>query len=221
MKYLLGILGAFAVVALYAVAQNAAVGPVPGTSGLSSIVTGNWSTIGTGCTFTAVTGVTGGGAWKIVGTSSGTQNFCGKSIAASGSFTHTFVIYPMNPIDTGTTEAAVGFSDGTKLEYCSVAWTASDGAFTNGATYSALTGGSGASTSGFPYYSVNGLGPIYFQLSAASGTSLTCKISPDGVNWTTTIFDDTTPYLTTSELVVGVNSGTATHAGTMLLESYQ
>jgi hypothetical protein len=188
---------------------------------MTPITYANWSTIGTGCTFTQVTGATGGNAWQILGTSAGTQNFCGKSIAASGTFSHTFLIYPMIPIDTGTAEVAVGFSNGMAVEYCSATWDSNDGAFTNGITLATLSGATPGSASAFPYYAVNGTGPVYFQLSATSGTNLTCKISPDGVNWVQTIFADSTPFLTPSELVVGIDSETATHAATVILESYQ
>lgn len=191
---------------------------------ITAPVPANWSQIGTGCANSTVTGVTGGVALQTVSTSS-TQNLCGWQItAAAGDFSHVFIFYAVvSSLNFATVE--VGFTDGTKLEWCGNG--AGDGTTTNlpivtQAKASALTGGSvsaanGASTYRLPFNSQSG--PSFFRLSR-TGTNLACDASPDGVNWIN-LFNDTSPFLTASALYFGADPRGADAISLGTLQSYK
>jgi hypothetical protein len=194
---------------------------------LTPIVPANWSVLGSGGSESTVSGIGGASsAIKIIGTT-GSQNTYGVKTAASGAFTHVFALYPVL-YPTNNSEIAVGFTDGTKAEYCSYSYNTGASSNPNIGTIAEtqLTGGSisGANgtvyPSGTPWIIASG-GPIFFQLvSSTSSPYLACSWSPDGVNWIS-IFSDTTPYLTVSSVFVGVDPRGALIASMIYFESYQ
>lgn len=170
-------------------------------SGVTPVVTANWSAFGAGCATTNTTTVGGNPAIQVISTS-GTQNTCGVQIAASGTFTHIVAFYGVVP-NTNTSTLAVGFTDGTKTEYCGLNY--SSGYVLAAVKNTALTGGTFSAangTTGFAVAGTNLQGPIFFRLRSTSGTTLACDYSPDGVNWVN-VFSDTTPFLIPSAIYFG------------------
>ena len=185
-------------------------------------VPGDWSSLGSGCTTSTVTGVGGGNALQVV-SSSGAQNICGlKTSVAAGNFSHVFVIYAALSVPHFATVEA-GFTDGSKAEYCGLASRGApvDVLAGNQAQATALTGGSLSAANGVSTYTLpypNGSGPMFFRLSR-TGTNLACDYSPDGQTYFN-IFNDTVPALTASAVYFAADprGGSAISAG--WLESY-
>jgi hypothetical protein len=182
-------------------------------------VPANWSAFGAGCTTTTVTGPGGGSALQVVG-SSGAQNTCGRSTTvAAGDFTHTFVMYA-SVTGFANSEVGVGFSDGTKAEYCAITSIGTPGPFViNDITDTNLTTVAGAANGDQTLQNLVGSGPVFFQLNRA-GTSLKCSWSPDGVNYITE-FNDTVPFLTADRIAVMIDPRGAAKASTAILAYYQ
>ena len=195
---------------------------------ITAPVPANWGALGSGCATSTVTGVASGNALQVV-SSSGAQNLCGLQVAvAGGNFSHVFVVY--NVVTSVTFgDTLVGFTDHTKFEGCGVG----TNNLTSGGNQLAsplLTSGKGSALSGGSLAAPNGPsaynnpfgnfgGPTFFRLSR-TGTNLACDTSPDGVNWFN-LFNDTSPYLTASDLFVAADPRGATGLFTVLLESYQ
>lgn len=187
---------------------------------LTPVVTANWSTVGAGCSTSNVTTIGGNPGIQVTSTT-GTQNACGVKTAVSGTFTHVFAFYSLIS-GSGNSTVEVGFSDGTKIEYCGLNYNASPAGLTvSAAKATALTGGTlsganGLTTSATVYGSP--AGPSFFRLRG-SPTQLACDMSPDGVNWVT-IFTDTTPFLTVSSVYFGADPRASTGVATGILASY-
>lgn len=187
-----------------------------------SIVTvapANWSSFGTGCATSTVTTVGGGNGIKVTSTT-GTQNMCGVQTAATGTFTHIFIIYPVISSTSGSS-SVVGFTDGTKIEYCGINWvtSAGDEAVVKKAT--ALTGGTVSAANGASVYTNPMLmptGPLFLRLTG-SLTQLACDVSPDGANWIN-LFTDTTPFLVNADLFVGADPGGGSGPSSVIFASY-
>ncbi len=195
------------------------------TSVVTVPITGDWSTIGTGCTrSTSFTGPTGGATLNITGTT-GTANICGYQHSVSaGDFTKTFIFFCAVPNGASTTDSFIGFTDGTKVEGmgCTEPGTNVGSGAITGIKSTALTGGTYTASNGLISLAVTTTpAPIIAQL-VRTGTTLTGKVSFDGGVTFTTIFNDTSPFLTASALMVYVDprGATGTVAGASTLISY-
>ncbi len=186
-------------------------------------VPSDWSALGGGCATGTVTGVTGAPALQVVG-SVGPQNTCGLKVSVpAGDFTHIFTIYTVISAPHFST-AAVGFTDGTKMEYCGVG-SGSDQNIDAGTTTQAkgptltgpLSGANGISAYYLPFANMSG--PNFFRLKR-TGNNLSCDYSPDGVNFINQ-FNDTASFMTANALYVGVDPRGSSVASLVLLESYQ
>jgi len=192
----------------------------------TAIVPASWSAIGSGGSFTTITGQNGGNALRIVGATGGSSNgpFYGVSASVSGtSWTKTFLVYPIMP---GTSFPAgyvlVGFTDGTKYE--GVALSSEGGpsisslknsTFANAGSIANANGTVGAIGRFFL-----GVAPVLIQLTR-SGSTLTGSVSIDnGSNWET-IFSDTTPFLTPTGVCVVAGGRGNSNSSVAYFESYQ
>ena len=191
------------------------------TATIAAITTGNWATLGSGgCTRTNTTGPSGGGAIEMIGTSGGTGNICGVSIAApGGDFTRTFVAWAGIPA-TGNGNVEAGFTDGTKVEGCGVDFSQSvTGTKTTALSAGTYTLANGLTFSGLP----NPFSPgpvLIFQLNR-SGTTLSCYVSANGGITYVSIFSDATPFLTASNIEISSDARGAASAPRFTLISYQ
>jgi hypothetical protein len=177
----------------------------------------SWSTLGTGCT-NASGASYGGGAAIVVQGQSGTVNTCGVQIAATGTFTRTFVIN-IAPNLANFSSILVGFTDGTKFESCGIGWNNSlqATAISSATLTGTIAAANGVVAGGYVISSA----PSYFRLRSVAGTSLACDYSPDqGQNWLN-VFNDTTPFLTVSNVFFGANQRGATGVPFGYLVSYQ
>jgi len=192
----------------------------------TAIVPANWSAIGSGGSFTTITGQNGGSALRIVGATGGGSNgpFYGVSAAVSGtSWTKTFLVYPIMP---GTSFPAgyvvIGFTDGTKYEGVGLnseggpsISSLKNSTFANAGSIANANG-----TVGPIARFVLGVAPVLVQLTR-SGSTLTGSVSIDnGLNWET-IFSDTTPFLTPTGVCVVAGGRGNTNASVAYFESYQ
>jgi hypothetical protein len=186
---------------------------------LTAPIPGNWSTFGSGSTNTTVTGAGGGNALQVIGNVSTTSTAGYSTTVAAGNFTHTFVLYAL-VAGLSNSEVGVGFTDGTKAEYCAITATTTPTYFINTISEATLTGGSiGAANGDLGLFPLVGSGPIFFQLTRTA-TALKCSWSPDGQNYFT-LFNDTGPALTASSLIFIVDPRGSGKASTAILESYQ
>lgn len=192
------------------------------TNPYTAIVTGNWSAIGTGCTTANTTAPFGGAGISVIG-STGSANICGEKVAATGNFTHILAFYYMTPQSNFET-ASVGFTDGTKVEYCGVNFNSSGNiAILTAATSTALSGGTYASAPNTTTTWTGVANPVWFRLTSGGGaTTLKCEFSPDGVIWNT-IFNDNSgsPFLTVSNVYVAADPRGGTGTSQVSLVSYQ
>lgn len=163
------------------------------------IVTGDWSTLGTGGTRTD-----GSGNIFVKGTvGAGSQSIYGVShTVAAGDFTH-YITFTAAVNSSNFAEVHVGFTDGTKTEGAGPTnnGTINDTAFTS------LTGGPAAAANGTTSTSLAYFGqnvPMTIRLTR-TGTALNAAISFDqGINYVT-LFNDTVPFLTASSVYIAAN----------------
>lgn len=192
-----------------------------GSSPYTAIVTGNWSSFGASCTSTNTTTQFGGASINITGTS-GSANICGVKISASGNFTHIFAIYYNFPL-SNYESAEVGFTDGTKVEYCGVGANSSVSSILGSLTATsstALTSGTyAAAANSNTTWSILS-NPIWFKLIDSSG-NLECEWSPDGFIWSVVFNDDSSPFLTPSAVYVGTDPRGGTGTTQLSFVSYQ
>jgi hypothetical protein len=199
-------------------AQTPVIGATPINTAVNVVspVFANWSTLGANCTNASGT-TYGGGAAIVVQGQTGTVNTCGVQIAATGTFTKTFIINAA-PNLANFSSVLVGFTDGTKYEACGLGYNAALQATAISST--TLTGAVGAANgttaSG---YVLNGA-PYYFRLRS-TGVTLACDYSPDqGQNWLV-VFNDTVPFLTVSNVFFGANQRGGTGVPFGYLISYR
>ena len=187
---------------------------------ITPIVTADWSALGSGCATSTVTGVTGGNAIQVI-SSTGSANTCGmqRSIAA-GDFSKVFTVYGMVS-QSQFTSIEIGFTDGTKVEYCGLGGSGSAVLSTTGKANNLTGSGQAAANGGTNYsgFGAGGSGPSFWRLKR-TGTNLSCDYSPDGANYIN-VFNDTSPHLTASALYFGTDPRGATTLSTGWLESYQ
>lgn len=196
--------------------------PIYGTATIVPPVTGDWTAIGSSGTRSNVTGPSGADAINVIGTTggtTGTANIYGiKHSVAAGDFTHIFILWAA-PATAAASNVGVGFTDGTKVESC-----VAQGQGSNVVAYSRIK--SSSLTTG--YADANGAtgfeGAAFYPLMIAkltrTGTALACSISLDGGITYRSVFNDTSPYLTASDVVVTTDPRGAAVAGVFTLISY-
>lgn len=182
------------------------------------IVTGDWTTIGTGGTRT------NGANWiNVVGTTGGTGNVYGVShTVAAGDFTHLFLVYGQINLTSNST-IAVGFTDGTAVESCGLIWITTTGPQFNTTKTTALSSGTYSAANGQIFSVTNEYGsflPMYVKLNR-SGTTLSCSLSFDGALSYETFFTDSIPALTASSVLAYSDPRSSANPARFTLISYQ
>lgn len=182
---------------------------------ITAPVIGNWTALGTGGNRNNITYPCGGGAAiEMIGTV-GTSNLYGVQIAVSGNYTHTLILDAAVP-QVQFSNLNIGFTDGTISEGCGPAY---NGAFIlTGNLIPTLASGGGPanglqsdfspSSPNFPYLPTF---PLIIQLNK-TGSVLTCSISLNRGASFKSVFVDSTPALTPTDIFIGMtpSSGTPT-----------
>ena len=182
---------------------------------VTPIVTGNWTTLGSGGTRTD-----NSGSISIIGTTGGSGNVYGVyATVAAGDFTKYLALNMATP-NGNFANCMVGFTDGTKTEGCGM----DNSQLITWIKESTLSGGSYAAGNG-PDFSINPFSlagvPVVLVKLTRVGTALAGYISIDnGISYTR-IFNDTVPYLTASAVCVWCDPRGAANASRLTLLSYR
>ncbi len=182
------------------------------------LTTGNWSTLGSGCTVTTLTN-----AMNVASSTGGSGNICGTEIATVGtSYTHFILLYPQVSQANFST-IGVEFTDGTKTEGVQLIFGATTAQVTIASgKSSALVAGTYASAvgdSGNGFLSATGQ-PLWVKLVRNSST-LSGFASIDGGLSYVQLFNDTSPFLTPTNIVVYTDPRGAAGVARTTVISYQ
>ncbi len=202
--------------------------PSPYGYNFVAIVNANWTTIGAGGTRTNTTnnGPSGGPTIALASATGGSGSIYGvTATVAAGDFTRYAQFWATSALAVDFTTVGFGVTDGTKCEYAQLIYISSSGIAIRSGKASALAAGTYAAANG----DTNNLllvgtaggvwnNPVLLKINR-TGTTYTGSYSVDGGANYITVFSDTTPYLTATDIIVLTDARGGANAGKLTLFS--